>query len=178
MTQKAEAAKPAKALPAKTQPAKERLAKAKIAKALAAKRVLAAKKAFVVRGDRLTLAPSVETVALVKSGFSYEEVTTLARHVALTDTVVLATIGVTGGTVARRRKEEVLKPEESDRLYRLARVTEMAERVLEDPIKARDWLKTKNRALGGVTPFSLLDTEPGVDLVETTLNRIEYGVYG
>lgn len=115
---------------------------------------------------------------IVKEGIPFAFLQRFARHVGETDNNVLAKIGVTGGTVDRRRKAEILKPDESDRLYRLARVTEMAERVLEDPIKARDWLKIKNRALGGVTPFSLLDTEPGVVMVEDVLNRIEFGVYG
>jgi putative toxin-antitoxin system antitoxin component (TIGR02293 family) len=139
----------------------------------------AVSKAFAVTPDgRLVFPDGMVSMKIVKQGIPFVSLQHFARHVGETDNTVLAKIGVTGGTVDRRRKAEILKPDESDRLYRLARVTEMAERVLEDPIKARDWLKTKNRALGGVTPFSLLDNEPGVAMVEDVLNRVEFGVYG
>lgn len=126
---------------------------------------------------RLVLPQGLESVRLIKEGMPFGAVSAYAKHMDVTDAVVLEKIGVTGGTVTRRRKEEVLKPEESDRLFRIARITDMAERVLEDPAKARKWLMAENRALGGRTPFSLLDTEPGVVLVEDVLNRIEYGAY-
>ena len=132
----------------------------------------------VIRGGRLVLPDRVESLELVRRGIPYKVVQLYARHMDVPDTNVLEKIGVTGGTVDRRRQADVLKPDESDRFYRLARVTELAERVLEDPAKARDWLKTRNRSLGGATPFSLLDTDPGADLVEDALNRIEFGVYG
>lgn len=126
---------------------------------------------------RLALPQGIESVKQVEEGFPLRALKVFAAHMSVADTVVFETIGVTGGTVTRRRKESVLKPDESDRLYRLARVTEMAERVLEHPDKARTWLMSKNRALGGRTPFSLLGNEPGVAMVEDALNRIEYGVY-
>lgn len=132
---------------------------------------------FTLKG-RLVLPQGMESVELVNEGFSFAVVEAFAEHMAITDTAVLETIGVTGGTVARRRKEEAIKPDESDRFYRLARVTAMAERVLEHPAKARTWLMSKNRALGGRTPFSLMRNEPGIAMVEDALNRIEYGVYG
>lgn len=116
-------------------------------------------------------------VHVVKTGIGYDYVSRLAEHLGVGDNSVLMKIGVAGGTIARRRRADVLKPDESDRLYRLAKITAMAERVLEDPVKAKNWLQTKNRALGGVSPFSLLDTEPGVDMVEDVLNQIEFGVY-
>jgi uncharacterized protein (DUF2384 family) len=37
------------------------------------------------------------------------------------------------------------------------------------------WLKHPNRVLGGISPVSALDTEPGARQVENVLGRIAYG---
>lgn len=69
-----------------------------------------------------------------------------------------------------------LTADESDRVYRLARIVAHAEEVFEDIDKVRNWLAHTNRALGGVTPLSLLDTDEGVRQVDTVLGQIEYGL--
>src|SRR5262249_55370620 len=43
--------------------------------------------------------------------------------------------------------------------------------------KAHHWLNSPNRALGGVTPMSMLETEGGAHEVINILGRIDYGVY-
>jgi putative toxin-antitoxin system antitoxin component (TIGR02293 family) len=43
--------------------------------------------------------------------------------------------------------------------------------------KAGRWLQKANRALGGVAPLDLLDTDLGAEEVVTILGRIEHGVY-
>jgi 4-hydroxy-tetrahydrodipicolinate synthase len=65
-----------------------------------------------------------------------------------------------------------LQPASSD-AFRLAGVYTLAERVLEDPARARAWFKERNRALDGERPLDLLDTEAGVQRVVEVLNRIE-----
>ena len=77
----------------------------------------------------------------------------------------------------RRKHTGHLSPDESERLYRLAKILAFAESVLGDKAKARHWLNSPNRALGNVTPLSLLETEAGADEVANVLGRIEYGVY-
>jgi putative toxin-antitoxin system antitoxin component (TIGR02293 family) len=79
--------------------------------------------------------------------------------------------------LARRKDKRTLNPVESDRLYRLARVALMAIEVLGSHEKAKQWLERPNRALGGETPLSLLDTDIGARQVEAVLGRIEHGVF-
>jgi putative toxin-antitoxin system antitoxin component (TIGR02293 family) len=64
-----------------------------------------------------------------------------------------------------------------DRLYRVVKVIGRAESVLADHSAAVSWIKQANRALGGVAPLTLLDTEAGYDMVIDTLGQIEHGVY-
>ena len=80
-------------------------------------------------------------------------------------------------TIARRKKEKKLRPDESDRLVRVARIGAIAEGVLGSEQKAAAWLRESNRALGGIAPLEILDTDIGIKQVEEILGRIEYGVY-
>ncbi len=81
-------------------------------------------------------------------------------------------------TLQRKRAEHTrLSSSESDRLARLARVVVRAEEALGAPDPARRWLVRPNRALGGVTPLSMLDSDVGTLAVERLLGRIEHGIY-
>lgn len=80
-------------------------------------------------------------------------------------------------TLARRKQERRLRPDESDRLFRLARIAGQATEVLGTEESASRWLHTPNRALGGERPLELLDTDLGTRQVEDLLGRIEHGVH-
>lgn len=90
--------------------------------------------------------------------------------------------GIVGNarTLQRKRKQDGgrLTPGESDRLMRLARIIAIAEDQIGDRERARLWLNKPNRALGGRTPISLLDSDAGSRLVEQVLERIAHGVVG
>jgi uncharacterized protein (DUF2384 family) len=68
--------------------------------------------------------------------------------------------------------------DESDRLYRLARVIAHANRVFEDPDESADWIHAPNTSLGKQQPLTLLDTDIGVQQVDQVLGRIEHGIVG
>lgn len=85
-------------------------------------------------------------------------------------------IQISERTLSRRAKERALPVDESERVYRLSRLMELAARVLGSEDDARDWMKESNFALGGVTPLEYVRTEPGAELVEQILGRIEHGI--
>jgi len=62
-----------------------------------------------------------------------------------------------------------------DKGDKAAHVVATARKVFQDDRKAQRWLGEPNLALGGVTPLSLLDSEPGARQVEMLLGRIAYG---
>ncbi len=79
---------------------------------------------------------------------------------------------LTEGTITVR-----LKPDESDRVYRIASVMEAAEQLFEgDHGAALRWLKEPAKALGGIPPLDYLDTEVGADTVRDLIGRLEHGV--
>ncbi len=77
---------------------------------------------------------------------------------------------------ARIKKKTPLTSSEGDAVLRSAKALAKAENVFEDRAAAAAWFKREIRALGGVTPVSLMDTESGFELVIKTLGRIEFGV--
>ena len=80
-------------------------------------------------------------------------------------------------TLTRRKREQRLNPDESDRLFRLARIAAQAVEVLGSQEKAASWLRQPNRALSNQNPVDLLDTDAGVRQLEEILGRIEFGVF-
>jgi putative toxin-antitoxin system antitoxin component (TIGR02293 family) len=65
----------------------------------------------------------------------------------------------------------------SEKLIALAEVYTHGYDVFGSEPTFHKWLNHPNRALGGVIPFSLLDTQYGRQEVHTILGRIEWGVF-
>lgn len=80
-------------------------------------------------------------------------------------------------TLARRVQEGGrLSADESDRVLRLERISEMADRVFADHEKAQRWLRKESRVLEA-SPIDLLRSETGARIVEEELHRIDYGIF-
>lgn len=77
-------------------------------------------------------------------------------------------------TVARRAR---FKPDESERLLRVASAFQKALELFEDLEKARKWFTTPKLALSALTPIECCDTETGAREVENLLGRIDESVY-
>lgn len=131
-------------------------------------------------GGRRVLGPisdGEEFVEAVRNGLPYASLEALTRALGQDVGDVGAVVGIPARTLARRKHEQVLSPVESDRLYRLAYVTHVASATLGGVEPARVWLNRPNRALGGTTPLSLLDTDIGCRQVEEVLSRLSYGMF-
>jgi putative toxin-antitoxin system antitoxin component (TIGR02293 family) len=116
-------------------------------------------------------------VDAVRRGLPYASLEALTGALHADMSTVGAVVGIATRTLARRRQERQLSPIESDRLYRVAYVLHLAASTLGGLDKARVWLQRENRALGGHTPLSLLDTEIGGRQVEEALLQLTHGIY-
>jgi putative toxin-antitoxin system antitoxin component (TIGR02293 family) len=114
----------------------------------------------------------------LRAGLPYASLAAIANGFAIEGRAVASILGIPPRTLARRKKERRLSPEESDRLFRLGRLAALAEEVLGTRTKASAWLHAGNRALGGATPLSQLDTDLGAEEVESALLRLAHGVVG
>jgi putative toxin-antitoxin system antitoxin component (TIGR02293 family) len=135
-----------------------------------------------VLGGKKVLKRNVGTpaqlVTLIREGLPADILPSIAAGLSMDRSAVAKVVGISGRTLSRRlASHSRLSAEESDRMVRLARVLALANDILGDRAKASRWLQTPNSALQGSTPFELLDTDAGVQSVETILGRIAYGIY-
>jgi putative toxin-antitoxin system antitoxin component (TIGR02293 family) len=134
-----------------------------------------------VLGGKKTLDKKVSSqqdlINAVRRGLRVSAVDAVIEELDAPRTEVLPALRIARRTMERRKLTGRLSPAESERIYRLAKILALAESALGDKQKARRWLNSPNRALGNVTPLSMLETEAGADEVTNVLGRIEYGVH-
>lgn len=119
----------------------------------------------------------MDWIPVVRRGLPSASVDAVVRLTHITQAQLAQALAISERTLARRKREGALSPEESVKFVRFARVVARAEEVFEDTSAALAWLQTNNASLGGVTPLSLFDTDIGADSVLNTLGRIEHGVF-
>ena len=100
----------------------------------------------------------------------------VARHVYGTspDAAALMQRVIPAATFHRRGEE--LKPQEGERVERLARVIATAEYVWDSAEDARTFLSTGHAMLGGKRPIEVALTELGARRVENLLWSLFHGV--
>lgn len=77
----------------------------------------------------------------------------------------------------RRLKGESLKPDESDRALRLARLIVLAESIFGNHEKALAWLRKPQRRFSSHSPMDLMKSEMGGRLVEESLIQLDEGYF-
>ncbi|HEY2927766.1 antitoxin Xre/MbcA/ParS toxin-binding domain-containing protein [Piscinibacter sp.] len=120
---------------------------------------------------------SVEELEMqVEAGLPKSALEAVARHVYGTapDATALMQRVIPAATFHRRGVE--LKPQEGERVERLARVIATAEHVWANAEDARTFLSTAHPMLAGKRPIEVALTELGARRVETLLWSLFYGV--
>lgn len=116
-----------------------------------------------------------DVVAKVRHGLPSRALRNISKKLKVSHPVLALALNIPERTLMRRFKEKTLPQAESDRLYRIARILHSATDAVGNEKNAAQWMLQKNRALGGVAPLQLLDTEAGAREVESVLGHIRYG---
>jgi putative toxin-antitoxin system antitoxin component (TIGR02293 family) len=80
----------------------------------------------------------------------------------------------------QRRKDSPLKrlsPEQSGRTWKFAEILARTTRMLGSQEEAELWLARPQMGLDGRRPIDLMATPAGIQMLETFICRLEYGVY-
>jgi putative toxin-antitoxin system antitoxin component (TIGR02293 family) len=126
----------------------------------------------------LTTLETPELLKRVEAGFPYRTFERFRRNVDLPIEELADLVQIPRRTLARRREEGRLTPEESDRLLRTSRVFGGALALFEGDLRAaRDWLATPAPALANRTPREVAVTGVGAREVENLIGRLEHGVF-
>lgn len=128
----------------------------------------------------LGLNPSTprDWIYIVRKGFPTATLISFASRTGMTNIELAQILGVSVRVLASRRsKKTSLTSYESERLLRAATVIARAHEVFGNYAKGLAWLQEQKTSFGGTTPMSLVDTEPGTELVLDFLGRIEHGIF-
>jgi len=121
--------------------------------------------------------PVLDAIRLVGRGLPWSALERFRRAAGWSLAELAPLIQVPLRTLDRRRRERRLRPDESDRLVRLARVFQQARALFEgDGAGARRWLETPVPAFAGLAPVELVTTDPGAREVEALIGRLEHGI--
>ncbi|MBM4335821.1 MAG: DUF2384 domain-containing protein [Deltaproteobacteria bacterium] len=122
---------------------------------------------------------SPEDLAMrVRGGLPFSSLTAVMEQYGIPREVLCAILHLSRRNLLRRREQSRLSADESDRLYRLARVLAHANRVFGDLEESAEWIQAPNPSLGKQQPLALLDTDIGAEQVDDVLGRIEHGIVG
>jgi len=114
----------------------------------------------------------------IQKGFRWKSFERFVENIGLPAEMIADLIGIPKRTLARRKTEGRLKPDESDHLLRLVRVFAKALELFDgDAEAARLWLTDLNMALGNIAPIDFARTEIGAQEVEHLVGRIQHGVF-
>ena len=80
-------------------------------------------------------------------------------------------------SISSMQKKEVYDQETFERIYEISRLFGLGYEVFDHPEQFKQWLITPSKALGNKTPFELLDSSFGFEVVENEMIRIQYNVY-
>lgn len=130
--------------------------------------------ARVLRG---TVRTDLDFIEMVKAGLPTSAVDAVVRQGVLTAAEVESLVIPRRTLAHRKKKRQPLSQMESDRLARVARMVALATETLGSGETAGIWMRRPNRALRGVAPLTLLDSDGGAQVVEAILGRIGHGIF-
>jgi putative toxin-antitoxin system antitoxin component (TIGR02293 family) len=112
----------------------------------------------------------------VGRGLPFAALTYVLRHFSPRQKARVQQIVVPRSTLQRREEEGRLRPAESERLERIARLATLAEQVWESPEEAQKFLTSPHPMLDSQAPIDLAATDLGTRRVETLLWKLEHSL--
>lgn len=123
------------------------------------------------------LVSKMDLVEIGSKGVTKKAVSNLANYLSLSSKQVADLLPVTERTLHRYSSTQHLNQSISEQVLQIAEVLAKGAEVFDDKTKLLMWLNTAHKVFSGNTPFSLLKSRFGAELVLEELGRIEYGIY-
>lgn len=119
----------------------------------------------------------MERLEIIRQGIPYSSIEVISQRLNQPVKSILSIVGMPQTTYNKKKSEHsLLDSRNSELIVSITELIDYGKEVFNnEEEKFQRWLKKTNRALGGNSPESLLDTITGIDEVKFCLNRIEYG---
>jgi len=125
----------------------------------------------------IATADPVKIAGQILAGFPVSRLTRLVKVSAIPLESVANYAAISQRTLARRMKEGRLHGDESDRVWRVAVIFDLAVDLFEGDVEgAKRWLQAPQPGLGGHVPLEFAATEVGAREVESLIGRLEHGI--
>lgn len=124
-----------------------------------------------------TIRTPMEKMVLVREGVDKIELESLKDRAGLDYDDLAAVLPATRATLISKKGKEKFNPSVSDAIVSLVDIYSYGYDIFGDEERFNEWMQRPVQALGGQTPFSLLDNQFGREEVRNLIGRIAYGVY-
>ncbi|MEO8962753.1 MAG: antitoxin Xre/MbcA/ParS toxin-binding domain-containing protein [Ginsengibacter sp.] len=113
----------------------------------------------------------------IKKGIKFSAFTSIAQNSPFSLVEWSGFLNISERTMQRYKKEKkAFDSDSSEKIIEITLLYKYGIEVFGNKEKFNSWLETKNLALGGIIPKSLLDNTFGINLLKDELTRIEYGI--
>lgn len=123
-----------------------------------------------------TAATYMEKMEMVRGGVGKKHLENLKARAGLDYDELATVLPATRATLIGKKGKEKFSTVVSEAIISMADIYAYGYQVFEDEARFNHWMKSPLRALGGITPFSLLDNQFGREEVRNLIGRIAYGV--
>jgi len=124
------------------------------------------------------VAHPTDLIPKIEEGFSFAALTSFVSASGFSIAYTADIVGIPERTLARRKRENRLSSEESERLLRISKLFDDSLSLFDgDREAAVNWLRTPKKALRNQSPLHFARTEIGAREVEDLIGRIEHGVF-
>jgi putative toxin-antitoxin system antitoxin component (TIGR02293 family) len=118
-----------------------------------------------------------DVVELSYQGISKVALANLAKYLSLSWKQIATLLPVTERTLQRYASNQHLSMAVSEQILKIAEVVAKGTDVFGDREMFLAWMNQPCTGLSNNTPFSMLESRFGIEMVFDELGRIEYGVY-
>jgi putative toxin-antitoxin system antitoxin component (TIGR02293 family) len=123
------------------------------------------------------LESKMDLIELGNVGVTKNAVSHLANYLSFSWKQVAELLPVTERTLQRYSLNQHFNPVVSEQVLHIAEVLAKGTDVFQEKKKLLLWLNTPHKVFSGKTPFIMLGSRFGTELVLEELGRIEFGVY-
>lgn len=120
---------------------------------------------------------SFEKIGMIREGISKKDLENLKEKAGLDYNQLSKVLSVARATLINKKGNDKFDIDISEKIVGVADIYSYGYEVFEDESRFNNWIFRSNRALGGLSPYDLLDNQYGRDEVKSLIGRIDYGVY-
>ncbi|MEO9004771.1 MAG: antitoxin Xre/MbcA/ParS toxin-binding domain-containing protein [Ginsengibacter sp.] len=118
-----------------------------------------------------------EKMHIARDGVSKKDLELLKSKAELDYTTLAKALSVTRATLINKKRTEKFNSGLSEKIISMADLYSYGFEVFEDEGRFNQWMAQPNKALGGQTPYDLIDNQFGREEVKDLIGRIDYGIY-